>query len=76
MRGIGGEGFEGIFGHSNDHGSLRQGLGSISLASRTLERDGAIDGDGERHKKGNMVRMGGGVGGRERKGEKRREEMG
>jgi hypothetical protein len=61
MRGIGGEGLEGLFGHSNDHGSLRQGLGSIPLASRTLERDGAIDGDGERHKKKNMVEeMGGG----------------
>ena len=51
MRGIGGEGLEGVFGHTNDHGSLRQGLGSIPLASRTLECDGAIDGDGERHKK-------------------------
>ena len=52
MGGMGGEGLEGLFRHANDHGSLRQGLGSIPLASRTLERDGVIDGNGERHKRG------------------------
>lgn len=52
MSGIGGESLEGFLGHTDDHGALCQRLGSISLASGTLERDGAIDGDGERHKGG------------------------
>jgi len=49
MSGIGCESLEGVFGHTNDHGALRQWLGDISLSSGTLESDGAIDGDGERH---------------------------
>jgi hypothetical protein len=55
MGGIGCESLEGRFGHTNDHGALRQGLRGIALASRTLEGDGAIEGDGERHKKGKCI---------------------
>jgi hypothetical protein len=54
MRRVGGESIEGCFGHTDDHSALWE---SISLASRTLERDGAIDGDGERHN-GDIVRRG------------------
>jgi len=50
MSGIGSESLQGFFRHANNHGTLCQWLGSVSLASRTLERDCAIDGDGERHK--------------------------
>jgi hypothetical protein len=50
--GIGGESLEGLFGHTNDHSALCEGLRHIALSSRTLKRDGAIDGDGERHEKG------------------------
>jgi len=57
MSGIGSESFECLFGHTNDHGPLCQGLGSIPLASMPLQRDGAIDGNGERHVEG----MGGAV---------------
>jgi len=55
MSGIGGEGLEGLLGHANDHGALCQWLGRDTLASKTLERDCAIDGNGERHK-GDIVR--------------------
>lgn len=48
--GIGSESLQGFFRQANDHGTLCQWLGGISLASRTLESDGSIDGDGERHK--------------------------
>jgi hypothetical protein len=50
MSRIGSESLQGFFRQANDHGALCQRLGSISLASRTLQRDCAIDGDGERHK--------------------------
>ena len=39
---VGGESVEGFFGHTDDHRALCQWLGS-------LERDCAIDSDGERH---------------------------